>query len=229
MPGTAYGLLLEQAWGCGMNPRMRSAGTAGIIGGISLAILVFIFFTSGATPEIFRDPAKALPFLSQNLGRWRALTLFSAVALIAATLFVTGLAAKLHDRTPTRATGVLYFGLFGIVGHALGTALFGFAVPAVTAATDQVAAAHAWTAVYAIDLATDAVGSFFIGVSVLLAGWVITSTRVMSSALGWYAVLTGAVSILAVLAPSVEILGLGSFILPAIWLVWAGAVLRQGA
>ena len=112
-----------------MIPRQQSAGTFGILAGISLAILFFMFFTSGATPETFTDPAKALPYVSQNAGRLRAIAAFAVMTVAFAVIFVAGLAAKLRDRTPTRATGVLYFGLLGLVGHGLGALLFWVGAP----------------------------------------------------------------------------------------------------
>ncbi len=211
-----------------MIPRQQSAGTFGILAGISLGILFFLFFTSGATPETFTDPAKALPYVSQNAGRLRAIAGFAVITVAFAVIFVAGLAAKLRERTPTRATGVLYFGLLGLVGHGLGALLFWGGVPALAdyAAKDQVAASHAWVAINALNTSLDGVGNLFIGLSILLAGWAITATGGMSTALGWYGVVAGVVTLLAALAPGVMIFFLGSFILPIIWLLWAGNTLR---
>ncbi len=211
-----------------MIPRQQSAGTLGILAGISLGILFFLFFTSGATPETFTDPAKALPYVSQNAGRLRAIAGFAVITVAFAVIFVAGLAAKLRDRTPTRATGVLYFGLLGLVGHGLGALLFWVGVPALAdyAAKDQVAASHAWVAINALNMSLDGLGNLFTGLSILLAGWAITATGGMSTALGWYGVAAGVVTLLAPLAPGAMILFLGSFILPIIWLLWAGNTLR---
>lgn len=219
---------MSRVGGAEMFPRQQSAGTAGIVAGVSLAVLFILFFTSGVTPEMLGDPGKALPYISQNLGRLRITLVFSFIALIAAVIFLPGLAAKLRERTPTRATGVLYFGLLGIIGHALGTLVFWVAVPGVAAyaAKDQVAASSAWVALSALDRAFDSFGSFFIGVSTLVAGWAITSGGAMSAALGWFGILTGVVAGLSGLAAN-EILMVGSFVLPVIWLIWAGSVLRK--
>lgn len=214
-----------------MVPRQQSAGTAGIVAGVALAILFILFFTSGATPETFADPAKAVPFVTQNAGRLRTLATFAIITVIAATFFVAGLAAKLRDRAPTRATGVLYFGLLGIVGHGVGSLLIWSAVPTVVAyaAKDQTGAAYAWVAINAISNAADGFGNLFIGLATLLAGWVISQTGVLQSALGWYGVVAGVVTALAAVAPGSSALFLGSFVLTIVWLLWAGSALRTAA
>lgn len=211
-----------------MVPRQPSAGTSGIVAGISLAILFFLYITSGASPDTFADPAKALPFFQQNAGRTRAIAIFAIITIAFAVLFIAGLAAKLRDKTPTRATGVLYFAILGLVGHGLGALIFWSGVPALVAqaAKDPVSASHAWVAINALTMALDGFGNLFVGLSILLAGWAITATGGMSTALGWYGVVAGVVTLLATLAPGAMIFFLGSFILPIIWLLWAGNTLR---
>lgn len=213
-----------------MIPRQQSAGTAGIIAGISLAILFLLYITSGATPETLADPAKALAFIGQNAGRLRAIAVFDVIALAFAILFIAGLAGKLRDKTPTRATGVLYFAILGAAGYGVDALSTWLAWPALAqyAATDQVASAHAWLAVHALNNVFLSFGSLFIGLSTLLAGWAITATGGMSSALGWYGVVTGAVGVLNAVAPAVTVLFLGAIVLPVIWLLWAGNALRTG-
>ncbi len=212
-----------------MVPRQDTAGLSGIIAGIALAVATVIFFTMGATADTFRDPGKALPFLTQNLARIRVLALLFMLTIGFAVPFVAGVAAALRERTPTRATAALYFGLLGLAGHGIGTLLFWSAVPAMTAyaATDQVAASHAWVALNALGGTVDGVGNLFSGLFILLAGWAAVASGAFSGALGWYGVVAGILVVLAVLAPSVEILYLGSFVLPVIWLVWAGSALRR--
>lgn len=214
-----------------MNPRQQSAGTAGIVAGIALFITFVLYFTSGATPETFGDPGKALPYITQNLGRLRAVAVFAVITLIPAVFFVAGLAGKLHDRTPTRATGVLYFGILGTLGYAIGALVFWAAVPALAAyaAKDQVGAGHAWLALNALTNAVESVGNLFVGISILLAGWAIAATGVFSSMLGWYGVVTGVVNVLAVLVPGYAAFFIGTFVLTSIWLIWAGSALRRAA
>src|SRR3989442_919933 len=128
-----------------MNPRTQSAGTCGIVAGIALAIAFLLFISSGATPSTFADPAKALDFIGKNTSRLRLAIAFSLITIAFATVFLAGLAAKLRDKTPTRATAVLYLGVLGPVGHAVGSMLFGTSAPlgVAYAAKDQVAAPHA--------------------------------------------------------------------------------------
>lgn len=211
-----------------MVPRQQSAGTSGIAAGIALAILFFLFLTSGATTETFADPSKALPFISQNAGRLRSIALFAIITVSLAVFLVAGLAGKLRDKAPTRATGVLYFGILGVAGHGLSGLLFWSGVPALAAyaAKDQVAASTAWVAISAINVALDGFGNLFVGLSILLAGWAIVATGGMSRALGWYGVIAGVVTLLTAVAPDVQLLFLGSFVLPIIWLLWAGNTLR---
>lgn len=211
-----------------MVPRQQSAGTSGIAAGIALAILFFLFLTSGATNETFADPSKALPYITENSGRLRSIALLSIITVSLAVLFTAGFAGKLRDRAPTRATGVLYFGILGLVGHGLSALMFWLGVPALAAyaAKDQVAASHAWVAISALNAGLDGFGNLFVGLSILLAGWAIVNTGGMSKALGWYGVVAGALTVLYIVAPGVQLLFLGSFVLPIAWLVWAGNTLR---
>ena len=211
-----------------MNPRTQSAGTCGIVAGIALAIAFLLFISSGATPSTFADPAKALDFIGKNTSRLRLAIAFSLITIAFATVFLAGLAAKLRDKTPTRATAVLYLGVLGLVGHAVGSMLFGTSAPLVAAyaAKDQVAASHAWVAVFAVDGAADGLGNLFIGLSTLVAGWAITAEKALSPTLGWFGVIVGIVGVAAFLWPT-DPLMMASFVAPIIWLLWAGIALRQ--
>lgn len=212
-----------------MNPRTQSAGTCGVVAGIALAIAFLMFVTSGAAPSTFADPAKALDFVAKNTARLRLSIALSLITIAFASVFLAGLAARLRDKTPTRATAVLYLGVLGLVGHAIGSMLFGTSAPMVAAyaAKDQVAASHAWVAIFAIDGAADGLGSLFIGLSTLMAGWAITSAKALSTTLGWYGELAGVVGVAAYLWPS-DPLMMASFVAPIIWLIWAGSALRKG-
>lgn len=212
-----------------MAPRQQSAGTSGIIAGISLAVVFFLFITSRAGPETFADPANALPFITQNSGRLRTIALLALITISFAVIFVAGLAAKLRDKTPTRATGVLYFGILGLIGHGIGALMFWVGVPALVAyaAKDQVAVSHAWVAFGALNGSLDGFGNLFIGLSTLLAGWAIVGAGAMSSTLGWFGVVAGVVTALAAVAPGNQLIMMGSFVLPIIWLLWAGNTLRM--
>jgi Domain of unknown function (DUF4386) len=214
-----------------MGPRRQTAGTMGIIAGVALLILTILFFTSGASPETFTDPGNALSFMRDNAGRLQMIGYLAIITVATAAIFVAGLAAALHERTPTRATATLYFGLGGLAGHGLGafTILAAFPWLVTAAARDQVSAAHAYVAVNGLTAAADGIGNFFVGLSTLLAGWAATTTPALGPALGGFGVVAGVVTALAGLAPQVSVLYLGSFVLPVIWLVWAGYALRRSA
>jgi hypothetical protein len=210
-------------------PRQQTAGVFGILAGISLAILFLLFLTSGAEPDTFMDPSKALPYMTQHEGRLRAIAFFAAVTVALSVFFFAGLAGKLRDKAPTRATGVLYFGILGVAGHGLSALIFWLSAPALVdyAAKDQVAASHAWVAISALNTALDGFGNLFVGLSILLAGWAITATGGLSSTLGWYGVVAGVLTLLTVAAPGNQLLFVGSLVLPAVWLLWAGNTLRR--
>lgn len=212
-----------------MVPRMQTAGMAGIAAGVALAIGFILFMTSGLTFEAFADPAQGLKFVTDNAARVRLMTVFFIITIAFAVVFVAGLAAKLRDKTPTRATATLYFGLLGLVGHGLGALLFWSAAPALVAraAADQVAASHAWVAFVATDNAADGFGVLFISLSMLMAGWAALTSKALGTSLAWYGILAGVVGLVNFLVPGNEILGLGGFVLPIIWLVWAGSALRS--
>jgi len=59
-----------------------------------------------------------------------------------------------------------------------------------------------------------------------MAGWAITTAHALSAALGWFAVVSGAVSVVGFLFPMAGPLFLLSFLLPIVWLIWAGNTLR---
>src|SRR5437867_11541108 len=106
-----------------MNPRPQTAGTAGIIAGVLLAVLLILFMTSGMRPEAMADPGKMMAYAGQNAGRWRNMAFLGILTTIAAGFYLPGLAASLRDRTPPRATGVLYCGILGLAAHGPAPAL----------------------------------------------------------------------------------------------------------
>jgi len=214
-----------------MGPRRQTAGTMGIIAGVALLVLTILFFTSGASQDTFADPGSALSFMRDNGARLRMIGYLAILTVSTAAVFVAGFAAALQQRAPTRATATLYFGLGGLAGHALGafTILTAYPWLVTTASRDQVSAAHAFVAVNAFTMAADGIGNFFVGLSTLLAGWAATLVPTLGTALGWFGVVAGAVTALAGLASQVTILYMGSFLLPIVWLVWAGYALRRPA
>ena len=211
-----------------MFPRQQTAGTLGIASGVTLAILFLLFMTSGITPDTIVDPAKAIARITQDSGRFRAIAVVARMTVAFAAIFVAGLAARLREKTPTRATGVLYFGILGLVGHGLGALVFWAGVPLLVAraAVDQASAGQAWVALNVLSAAFDGFGNLFIGLSTVMAGWAITNTPEWSSALGWFGVVAGVLTVAAMCEPTIAILTLAAFVLPIIWLLWAGNALR---
>lgn len=203
----------------------------GFIAGVAVLILTILFFTSGASDETFADPGMALSFMRNQAAQLRIIGYLVIITVATAAVFVAGLAAALHERTPTRATAALYFGLGGLAGHTLGafTILAAFPWLVSTAARDPVSAAHAYVAVNGFMLVADGVGNFFVGLSTLLASWAAMAVPAFGAAFGWFGIVTGVVTALAGLAPQVDVLYMGAFVLPAVWLIWAGYALRRSA
>ena len=213
-----------------MDRVQQNGGTAGFITAICLALLFILFASSGLDMQTAMDPAKALPMLGQKAGVFTAIGVLGLLASGFGLVFTIGLFARLRDKAPTRAAATLGLAVVGLTTHALGAALLwqGGAMLAALAGTDQTAAGHAWIALGAVNQGLMATGNAFTGASVLVAGWAIAGTGVMSTALGWLAIITGIVEILQVFSAQMALMGLG-FLLVIIWLVWGGAQLRARA
>jgi len=206
----------------------HNGGTAGIITAICLALLFILIASSGMDMQAMQDPAKALPGLGQKAGLFAAIGVLGMLASGFGLIFVFGLWARLRERTPTRAVAMLGLAFVGLTAHAVGAALLwqGGAMLVSLSAKDQTAAAHAWTALGAVNQGLMATGNAFTGASVLVAGSAIVATGVMNTTLGWVAVVAGIVEILQVFSSQMALMGLG-FLLVIIWLAWAGAQLRR--
>lgn len=213
-----------------MGPRSQSAGTAGIVAGVTLAVIFILFLTSGITPATFMDPTQALQYVRAGGARLRSIAFFGAATVALATVFVAGLAARLQAKTPTRATATLYFGILGNAGHGIGSLAFWFGVPmfAAVAAQDAVAASHAWGAFTAITTGFDGFGNFGIGLSLLMAGWAIISEHALPAGLGWVGVLGGVATLALLFWRNSQVAFLASLVLTVLFLVWAGSELRKG-
>lgn len=161
-----------------MDRLQRNGGTAGIVAAILLALGFILFATTGLEVQAFADPAKALPYIAQQGGRWAATSLAFALGSALSLLFVAGLASRLREKAPTRAAALLYLSIIGLAGFALVALIYWIAGAhlAAVAAQDQVAAGHAWTAVVAVARSTEALGNGFVGAGMVIAGWAITAT-----------------------------------------------------
>lgn len=209
-----------------MNPRPQTAGTAGIIAGVLLAVLLILFMSSGLRPEAMGDPGAMMTYASQNAGRWRNMAFLGILTVIAAAFYFPGLAARLRDRTPSRATGVLYFGILGLGGHGLGAALQWAGDPLVAGASDKVAAMHAWVALSAVHAGLETFGSIGTGLAMLLAGWAAMNSKAFSSGVAWVGLVGGIVALVNVLRPPSPLFLL-SFALSIVFLIWSGVELRK--
>lgn len=212
-----------------MDSLQRNGGTAGILSAAFLALLFVIFLSTGLTSEAIADPAKILPYIAQNTGRWKAAGLAGVLGVGFAIVFTAALYSRLRDRAPTRATAMLYLVLIGLGAFGISSLLTWSGAPRIAdmAARDQVAANHAYLAYFAVTEGLDAAGNGFTGAGTILAGWAILGTAALSPVLGWLAVVTGVVSVLLLFSPANPLLFLGSLILTIVWLAWAGFALRQ--
>ena len=208
----------------------RNGGTAGFITAICLVLLFILFASSGLDPQAMQDPAKALPALGQNSGRFASIGVLAFLASGFGLVFTFGIWARLRDKAPTRAVATLGLAFVGLTAHAAGAALLwqGGGMVAAVSSRDQTAAAHAWTALAAVNQGMMALGNAFTGAAVLVAGWAIVATGAMTAGLGWIAVVAGILSMLQVLSSQMALMGLG-FLFTIIWLAWGGAQLRRAA
>ena len=162
-----------------------------------------------------------------GLGAASADAVFGIIAGFGLT-FTFGIWARLREKSPTRALATLGFAFVGLTSHAIGSALLwqGGATLVALSAKDQTAAAHAWSALAAVNQGIMATGNAFTGAAVLIAGWAIVATGAMTATLGWVAVIAGALQILQLFSSQMALMGLG-FLSVIIWLAWGGAQLRR--
>jgi hypothetical protein len=222
-----------------MDPRLqRSAGIAGVLAGIALTGEFTLFLVSGFAPQTFSDAAQALPFLQVHGAYLRAAAIFGAVGVALTTLFLVGLAARLHATTPMGSAATLYFGLLGNVGDGLVAFSFWLGIPVFVAlaARDQAAAVNSWGAFLALTNAFGGLGNFLLGLSLMAAGWAILVRRALSAGLGWIGVMAGIATVIRVFAANTPLDALAgaafflSLVLTIVFRLWAGVALwRQGA
>lgn len=107
-----------------MDRLQRNGGTAGVMAAILLALGFILFATTGLDMQAMADPAKALPFIAQQGGRWVATNIAFALGSVVSLLFVAGIASRLRERAPTRAAALLHLSVIGLAGHALASLLY---------------------------------------------------------------------------------------------------------
>ena len=212
-----------------MNTLQRNGGTMGVLSAVVFAVLFLLFITSGLDFQTMNDPSKALPAFSQSPGRWVATGLVGVVGSAVEIVFTAGLFIKLRERAPTRAATVLLLAVVGSTGFALSSLLqwLGGLQLAARLPTDQVAASHAYVALASVNQAFFGLGNAFVGAALIIGGWAITTTKALSTGVGWLAYVTGIVTALLLFVPSSAFLNFASFALVIIWLAWAGVELRR--
>jgi hypothetical protein len=208
-----------------MNPNVRIAGIAGILSGILLIVEFALFMASGVQPTTLQDAAIALPFLHDHGGNIRVAVLFGAVNAALAIILVTGLAASLHAATPTRAVATLYFGILGTAGHGLVALTYWLGIPAFVALTrgDQEAAAYAWPAFFAVLTGFNDFGDFFVGLSLVAAGWAIVAKKMLPVSLGWVSLVGGGATLARLLG--LDLAFFASLPLAILIRIWVGIAL----
>jgi len=196
---------------------------------VLLFLVLIMILSLGMDVMAPGDPAKSLAAVTQKWGLFAATLIVGALAAGVAIPFTVGIATRLRDAAPTRARTVLYVTLLGLGGYALASLMMFMGGRQVVefAAKDQAAAATAWLTLRAVNAGLDTLGSVFTGVGTLIAGWAIVSTRAMGSGVAWVGIAAGVMGILALFAPTAEIVFLGNIVLTIVWLIWAGAELRR--
>lgn len=211
----------------------RTAGIAGIVAGLGLALEFGLFMASGWTPEVFKDPAAALAFLESGGTLLRAAAFVGIVNLAATVLFLVGLTGALRPEAPARSATALYVGLIGLAAHALvpfglwlGTPFF-----VEMAGGDPTTAHAAWGGFSALLDAAGGVGYVFAGVAYAAAGWAIVSSSRFGHAVGWIGLIGGVASALTILGAETVLAAVATAAyLPAllgvvVFRTWAGIAL----
>ncbi|HKN66581.1 MAG TPA: DUF4386 family protein [Gemmatimonadaceae bacterium] len=184
-----------------MRTSMEVAGVAGILAGIGLAMEATFFMTSGWTPTVFHDPAGALSLFHTGGSQLRAAGFVGVLNLACAIIWLAGLAELHAIRARNLAAAILLFGIVGTAGHALvPLGLWGGIPTFLDASARHTTEAPAAFLGFAAFLdAAGAVGSLFVGFSLIAAGAAIVATRSIHSVIGWIGLLAGVASALSVL------------------------------
>ncbi len=214
-----------------MDRLQRNGGTAGLVGGVLLIILLGLFFSLGRDAvTAFSDPTTALPLIKEKGGVLGAIGIIGPLTSALGILLAAGLAARLRDRAPTRAAAQFYFAVIGLSALALeGVIRWMGGTQLASRTADQVAAGHAYVALNAVGIGVAGFGNLFTGAALVVAGWAITATRALPSILGWVGIAAGVVTAASALVSPDSPVFLLSFVLTIVWLLWAGWALRSAA
>jgi len=212
-----------------MDRFQRNAGTAGLVGGVVLIVLFAFLFTLGVPTADLGKPDALLAATKAKSGQIAAIGILGAVTSALGILFAAGLAGRLRDKAPTRATAQMYFAVVGLAAFALDGVIRWIGGTKLAQASDAVAASHAYAAIDAVGVGLTGFGNGFVGVALLLVGWAILSTGALSATVGWVGVVAGIVTLIATLLPATSPVFLVSGLLTILWLLWGGYALRKAA
>ena len=207
----------------------RNAGTAGIVAGVLLIVLFFLFMSLRITNAQFADPGFMVPLLTKDPGMFRNLGIAGALVAGFAVIFTVGLAYRLREKAPTRALAQLYLAVLGLGAHAADSMVtwIGIRTVGLAAAKDAVAAGPAYIAVSGVSASLYAMANAFTGASLLVAAWAVVSTGALRPLLGWVAVVAGVLNLGLALGAEGDLFFVGSLLFTVIWLIWAGLELRR--
>jgi len=213
-----------------MTPFSKYAGIAGILTGVALLLELAFFVASGFSATKVADPSQAIALIQNKELVLRIATFFGFAGAIVSIPYIAGLAAKLQDKSPTRATAVLYFGVLGSVGHALVALSYYLGFPALIALanTHLPEAINSWGSFLAITDGFQGLGNLLLGLMLGLAGIAIIAKGELPKGLGWVGAIAGAASVLGVVTtatvfgPVAYATYIPSVVLAIVFDVWAG-------
>src|SRR3989304_5667030 len=161
----------------------RNGGTAGIVAGVLLIVLFFLFMSLRISNAQVADPGFMVPLLSKNPGTFMGVGIFGALVAGFAVVFSIGLVYRLREKAPTRALASLYLAVLGLGAHAADSMVswIGGRAVGLAAAKDAVAAGHAYVAVSAVAQSLNAMANVFTGAALLVAAWAIIATGAAGS------------------------------------------------
>jgi hypothetical protein len=177
-----------------MNGFQRNAGTAGVAAGVLLIVIFGLFFTLGLQPAEFGDPAKALSVTRDKGTQVAGIAIVGSITSALGIILAAGLAARLREAAPTRAAAQFYYAVIGLTALALDGTIRWLGVTVLARMVDQAAAGAAYVSLNAVGVGIAGFGNAFTGVSLILVGWAITSTRTLSPILGWVGIVAGVVT-----------------------------------
>lgn len=180
-----------------MIPRYKSAGTAGMLAGVALACEFGFFMISGWSPAVADDPAAALAWLRDSSYSIQAAGAFGFGGLALMAIFFAGLGGRLQEKSQTLGAATVLLGLVGVTGHSLVPLGFWVAVPAFQdlGGTDMHAARTVWSAFNMAMDGAQSVGTFFMGLAMVMAGTAMLSKRQLSGFSGWLGLVAGIAAI----------------------------------